>query len=73
MNSESIFLNTWAKIEKCYLKIKRTDSLSLRLYVTYNASIVKIYNATSSLVRLEKFFFIHFNKRSSLPTTTLAL
>jgi hypothetical protein len=31
---------------------------------SYNASVVNIYNAASSLVRLKKFFY--FEKRSSL-------
>jgi hypothetical protein len=41
--------------------------------VSYNASVVKIYNATSSLVRFEnKNIFFYFEK-TLLPTTTLAL
>jgi hypothetical protein len=35
--------------------------------VSYNASVVKIYNATSSLVRFgNKHILIYFEKRSSL-------
>jgi hypothetical protein len=36
--------------------------------LSYNASVVNIYNATSSLVRFEiKNIFFCFEKRSSLP------
>jgi hypothetical protein len=42
--------------------------------VSYNASLVKIYNATNGLVRLKnKSSFVCFEKCSRLPTTTLAL
>jgi hypothetical protein len=34
--------------------------------VSYNASAVRIYNATSSLVRFEKNVFFYFEKRPSL-------
>jgi hypothetical protein len=41
--------------------------------VSYNASVVKIYNATSNLVRFKnKNTFFYFEKMV-LPTTTLAL
>jgi hypothetical protein len=40
----------------------------------YNASVVNFYNATDSLACFEnKIIFLNFEKRSSLPTTTLAL
>jgi hypothetical protein len=39
--------------------------------VSYNASVVKIYNAASSLVRFKgKNKFVYFEKRSGLHTTT---
>jgi hypothetical protein len=42
--------------------------------ISYNASVVKIYETTSSLVRFEtKNIFFHFEKRASLLHTTLAL
>jgi hypothetical protein len=42
--------------------------------VSYNASDVKIYNATSSLLRFEKQFFSStLKKRSSILHTMLAL
>jgi hypothetical protein len=42
--------------------------------LSYNASVEKIYNTTSSLVRFEnKNIFLYFDKPSSLCDTTLAL
>jgi hypothetical protein len=41
--------------------------------VRYNAGAVKIYNAKSSLVRIEVNVFFHFEKRFSQLHTTLAL
>jgi hypothetical protein len=38
--------------------------------VIYNVSVVNFYNATVSLVRFEKKYFI---RKTLLPTTTLAL
>jgi hypothetical protein len=41
---------------------------------SYNASVVKFYNATDSLECFEnKIIFFYFEKRSSLLHTTLAL
>jgi hypothetical protein len=41
--------------------------------VSRNASVVKIYNCTGSLVRFENKKIFYFEKRSSQLHTTLAL
>jgi hypothetical protein len=44
------------------------------MIVSYNASVVKIHNTTSSLVKFEiKNIFFYFEKCCSLRHTTLAL
>jgi hypothetical protein len=45
--------------------------LSTVMYNMYNASAVKIYKATNSLLRFEKMSFFYFEKSSSLHCTYL--